>query len=47
MTNLIAIFLGIMIAGGLLADAIWADSANVIFLFKKLTDLTEWMAFWR
>jgi hypothetical protein len=47
LTNTIAICLGVLIVAGLIADAIWADWANLVFLFKKFTAFTEWMAFWR
>lgn len=47
MTNTIAIVLGVMIVCGVVADIMFTDSANIVFLAKKFTAMTEWMAFWR
>jgi hypothetical protein len=47
MTNSIAIGLGVLILGALGLDAFLFDWSNSVFLARKLTDLIEWMAFWR
>ena len=47
MTNKIAIFLGLIIIGGLIYDRMAHDWANTLFLARKMADLIEWMAFWR
>lgn len=47
MTNSIAIVLGLVIVGLIAGDVVFADSANLVFLGKKLFELIEWMAFWR
>lgn len=47
MTNSLAIFLGILIVAALLADVFLTGGNNLLFLAKKFTDMTEWMAFWR
>lgn len=47
MTNSIAIVLGLFLVGAITADVMLYGSDHVIFLGKKLTDLLEWMAFWR
>lgn len=47
MTNQIALILGVLILAALGLDAYHADWANTLFLARKLTDLIEWLAFWR
>ncbi|MEM9012937.1 MAG: hypothetical protein AAGE18_17065 [Pseudomonadota bacterium] len=47
MSNSFALGLGTLIVGLLVADYIWQDFAGVIFLGKRLIDLSEWLAFWR
>jgi len=47
MTNRIALVLGLMLVGGLLLDLFLVGPAHLIFLSKKLFELTEWLAFWR
>ena len=47
MTNSIAVFLGLVIIGMIIGDVMVFDSANLLFLGKKLADLIEWLAFWR
>ena len=46
MTNRIALVLGPLLVGGLALDIIFNGSENLIFLGKKLFELTEWLAFW-
>lgn len=47
MTNSIAIVLGLIIIGGIVADMTMMDGANLLFLGKKFFDLLHWLAFWR
>ncbi|MEM9437402.1 MAG: hypothetical protein AAGA15_10200 [Pseudomonadota bacterium] len=47
MTNQLAIILGALVLIALVLDAVLNGSAATLFLVKKLTDLIEWMAFWR
>lgn len=47
MTNTVAIWLGVLIAGGVGADVLLNDSQTLIFLIRKGIDLIQWMAFWR
>jgi hypothetical protein len=46
MTNRIALFLGIVIAACVAADAIANDGAALGFLSRKFIDLIEWVKFW-
>lgn len=47
MTNPIAIVLGLFLIGMIAGDVIVYDTANLLFLGKKLADMIEWIAFWR
>ncbi len=47
MTNKIAIFLGLLIAGFLAADYHYHDWGMMTFLLRKLLGLIEYLAFWR
>ncbi|MEH6521437.1 hypothetical protein [Sulfitobacter sp.] len=47
MTNPIAIVLGLLIICAIAGDYIYYGTEHVVFLAKKLTDLIEWLAFWR
>ncbi|MEM6728436.1 MAG: hypothetical protein AAF618_08045 [Pseudomonadota bacterium] len=47
MTTRLALVFAALIAGALTADAMVYESANAIFLAKKLIELFEWLAFWR
>ncbi|MEM1151067.1 MAG: hypothetical protein AAGI03_10990 [Pseudomonadota bacterium] len=47
MTNQLAIILGALVIIALILDAVLNGSSASLFLIKKLTDLIEWMAFWR
>ena len=47
MTNKIAIVLGCAILGAILYDVMIHDSANLLFLAKKMLEFIEWIAFWR
>ena len=47
MTNTVAAWLAALLIGGAVADIALNDGLIVFFLAVKLTDLIEWMAFWR
>jgi hypothetical protein len=47
MTNQIAIGLGLLILAGVGLDLFLYDGVSLLFLMRKLTDLIEWLAFWR
>lgn len=47
MTNPIAVFLGVFVVALFGFDYLQYDWANTLFLFRKFTELIEWMAFWR
>lgn len=47
MTNTLAIWIAIMIAGLLALDAVLFGWSNSLFLARKFADLLWWMAFWR
>lgn len=47
MTNRIAIILGFLIICAIAVDYIYYGTEHVVFLAKKMTDLIEWLAFWR
>lgn len=47
MTNRIALILGLLLLTAIAIDLFIYGSEHLIFLGKKLFELTEWMAFWR
>ncbi len=47
MSNRTNLILGTIIVGLILADLALAKGAGTIFMLKKLTDLVEYLAFWR
>jgi hypothetical protein len=47
MTNRLALVLGLLILGVLLADILIFGADHLVFLGKKLFDLIDWLAFWR
>ena len=47
MTNIIAFWLGLLIAALLATDYFFYDWSNTVFLLRKLLALIEWVAFWR
>lgn len=47
MTNLIALVLAAMLLSALAIDVLMVGDRHIIFLGKKLFELTEWIAFWR
>ncbi len=47
MTNIIALWLALIIAALLAFDYFQYDWANTVFLLRKLLELIEWLAFWR
>lgn len=47
MTNRLAIILGLILVGAVVADMALADGANLLFLGRKVFVLIDWLAFWR
>ena len=47
MSNGVALVLGAVLALLLLADWLWFEAAGLVFLGRRLADLTEYLAFWR
>ncbi|MGB5865057.1 MAG: hypothetical protein WBG95_12250 [Sulfitobacter sp.] len=47
MTNKIAFVLALLIVGAIVIDVAFFGTDHALFLAKKLTDLIEWIAFWR
>ena len=47
MTNRIALVLGVIIVGFIVADMAFFGNEHMVFLGKKLFELIEWLAFWR
>ena len=47
MSNTVAVVLGLFIVRLITGDVVFFDSANLVFLGKKMFELIEWMAFWR
>lgn len=47
MTNRIAFVLGLIIIGAIVVDYVYYGTEHIVFLAKKMTDLIEWLAFWR
>lgn len=47
MTNRLAIILGLLIIGGIVADLMLNDGVALLFLAKKFAEFLEWIAFWR
>ncbi|MGC3936968.1 hypothetical protein ACOTTU_04100 [Roseobacter sp. EG26] len=47
MTNGIAFVLGLTIVVLISADIFFYGTEHVVFLGKKMFELTEWLAFWR
>lgn len=47
MTNIIALWLGILIIGFLMLDHFVLEWGVPLFLMRQLADLTEYIAFWR
>ncbi|WP_299627116.1 hypothetical protein [uncultured Tateyamaria sp.] len=47
MTNRSAFILGLILVIAITVDVRLYGSDHVIFLGKKLTELLEWLAFWR
>jgi hypothetical protein len=47
MTNRIALILGLLLLGAIVLDLFLVGTQHLIYLGKKLFELTEWMAFWR
>jgi hypothetical protein len=47
MTNRIALWLIIILAGAILADFTLNDGQALFFLARRFLNLIEWVAFWR
>ncbi|MEM1302020.1 MAG: hypothetical protein AAGH17_05500 [Pseudomonadota bacterium] len=47
MTNQLAIILGTLILGGIIADVALNSGETLVFLLQKFLELIEWTAFWR
>lgn len=47
MTNRIAFVLGLLIIGAIVVDYVYYGTEHIVFLAKKMTELIEWLAFWR
>ncbi|UWR21005.1 hypothetical protein [Sulfitobacter sp. S190] len=47
MTNRIALVLGFFILLAIFIDGYFYGTEHLIFLGKKLSELIEWIAFWR
>ena len=47
MTNPIALVLGLLILGAMAVDYALFGTDHFLFLGRKLSELLEWMAFWR
>lgn len=47
MTNRIAFVLGLIILGAIVFDYVTYGTEHTVFLGKKMTELIEWLAFWR
>ena len=47
MTNRIAFVLGLLIIGAIVVDYVYYGTEHIVFLAKKITELIEWLAFWR
>ncbi|MFC4214165.1 hypothetical protein [Pseudophaeobacter arcticus] len=47
MTNKIAIWLGLLLLSGVIADLFLSGGDNLLFLGRKLFELIDWVAFWR
>ncbi|MEM9580390.1 MAG: hypothetical protein AAF891_06855 [Pseudomonadota bacterium] len=47
MNTPLSIALAVLIIGGISADLIMTGGDNLLFLARKFTDFTAWLAFWR
>lgn len=47
LTNRIALWLGLILLLGIVADYALNDGSALFFLARKFLDLIEWVAFWR
>jgi hypothetical protein len=46
LTNTIALWLGLVIVAGIIADFALNGGAALLFLARKFLDLMEWVEFW-
>jgi hypothetical protein len=47
LTNLIALWLGVVLLAAIIADMILTGGATLIFLSRKFLALVDWVVFWR
>lgn len=47
MNTPLSITLGLLAFGAITLDVFLTGGDNLLFLARKFTDLTEWLAFWR
>jgi hypothetical protein len=47
LTNRIAVWIGLILLAGIIADLAFDGGAALQFLAHKFVDLIEWVAFWR
>ena len=47
MTNRLALVIGLIVFGLILADLILRSGAELLFLGRKFFDFLDWIAFWR
>lgn len=47
MSKITALLPGLCLMGAILADVVLFGGANLIFLGRRLIQLTEYLAFWR
>ncbi|WP_417208390.1 glyceraldehyde-3-phosphate dehydrogenase [Antarctobacter sp.] len=47
MTNRLAIIIGLLLVGAIVADLYLKDGSNLLFLGRKFFVLIDWLAFWR
>jgi len=47
MSDKVAFFLALMVAGAAVVDYIYADFTYSLFVARKLSDLRAYIAFWR
>ena len=47
LTNTIALWIGLVLVAGIIADFALNGGSATVFLVRKFLDLIEWVAFWR
>ncbi|MFM7333981.1 MAG: glyceraldehyde-3-phosphate dehydrogenase [Tabrizicola sp.] len=46
MTNTIALWIGVILVAGIIADVALNGGTALLFLARKFLDLVEWVDFW-